>query len=180
MQLVIQFFHPESWRFYWEELTGEKQIRYVPNAGHSLEGTDVIQTLTAFHHAMITEAPLPTMDWEVVEDRLEIRTDPAYPPSAVKLWQTTNPEARDFRIDVIGETWTATDIFISENGRYELTVSPPEEGWRAFFAEMTFEMSERAPLKLTTGVVVTPETLAYAPYESPMPQGNPLANCPFP
>ena len=172
-----QFFLPDSWRFYWEELPSVKQLRYIPNTGHSLKETDFIETLTAFHQAIITETSLPTMDWEVVEDKLVIQSDPANQPTAVTLWQATNPQSRDFRIDVIDEAWIGNDIPIAENGRYQLTVAPPDEGWRAFFAEMTFPTAGEFPLKLTTGVVVKPDTLTYEPFESQNPMGNPSADC---
>ncbi len=175
-----QFFLPDSWRFYWEGLLGEKQLRYIPNTGHSLEGTDFVQTLTAFHQALITETPWPTMDWEVLEDELVIHTATAAPPIAVTLWQATNSQARDFRIDTIGKAWTAEDVPVSETGHYQLTVNPPSEGWRAFLVEFTFPTGGEFPLKLTTGVVVVPDTLPYAPFESNNPKGHPSADCSVP
>ena len=33
-----QFFLPDSWQFYFDDLKGEKYLRYVPNADHSLQG----------------------------------------------------------------------------------------------------------------------------------------------
>ena len=172
-----QFFLPDSWRFYWGELTGEKQIRYIPNTGHWLGETDYVQTLSAFHHAIITETPLPTMDWDIMEDQLVIQTDPAYRPTAVTLWQAANPQVRDFRIDVIGAAWTAQDIPVSETGRYQLTVDPPDEGWRAFLGEMTFPTVGEFPLTLTTGVVVAPDRLPYEPFEPQAPKGNTSTDC---
>ena len=175
-----QFFLPDSWRFYWSGLVGEKQLRYLPNTGHSLEGTDFVQTLTAFLQVLITETPCPTMDWDVVKDELVIHTDPANPPTAVTLWQASNSQARDFRIDTIGEAWTAEDVPVSETGHYQLTVNPPSEGWRAFLVEFTFPTGGEFPLKLTTGVVVVPDTLPYAPFESNNPKGHPSADCSVP
>ncbi|MBP1636978.1 MAG: PhoPQ-activated pathogenicity-related protein PqaA type, partial [Acidobacteria bacterium] len=35
-----QFFLPDSWQFYFDRLPGGKSLRYVPNADHSLRGTD--------------------------------------------------------------------------------------------------------------------------------------------
>jgi len=39
-----EFFLNDSWQFYWNDLVGEKHIRYVPNTGHSLD--DPGRTLT--------------------------------------------------------------------------------------------------------------------------------------
>ena len=35
-----QFFLPDSWQFYFDDLKGEKYLRYVPNADHSLKDTN--------------------------------------------------------------------------------------------------------------------------------------------
>src|SRR5262249_23844892 len=37
-----QFFLPDSSQFYFADLKGEKLLRYVPNAGHSLRGSDAM------------------------------------------------------------------------------------------------------------------------------------------
>ena len=39
-----QFFLPDSSQFYFDELKGEKHVRYVPNTSHSLEKSDAIET----------------------------------------------------------------------------------------------------------------------------------------
>ena len=44
-----QFFLPDSSRFYFDDLPGEKLLRYIPNADHSLDKTDVFETLEAFY-----------------------------------------------------------------------------------------------------------------------------------
>ena len=40
-----QFFLPDSSQFYFDDLSGEKYLRYVPNASHSLEKTDALENL---------------------------------------------------------------------------------------------------------------------------------------
>jgi PhoPQ-activated pathogenicity-related protein len=169
-----QFFLPDSWRFYWDDLSGETRVRYVPNTGHSLRGSDVGQTISAFLDFIVEGATLPTMDWSVVDGEILVTTDPNTPPSAVTLWQVTNEESRDFRIDVIGENWTSTSLPVSAGGRYRVGVEEPTPGWRAFFVELTFPGPGENPLKLTSGVVVLPEDLPYPPFMSRNPQGTPL------
>jgi hypothetical protein len=41
-------------------------------------------------------------------------------------------------------------------------VNEPSPGWTAYFVELTFDIGERWPLKLTTAVRVTPDTLPFA------------------
>lgn len=46
-----QFFVPDSSRFYFDALPGEKHLRYVPNADHSMRHTDVDETVLAFYRS---------------------------------------------------------------------------------------------------------------------------------
>ena len=48
-----QFFLPDSSRFYFDELRGEKLLRYVPNASHSLDKTDALESLHAFYSMIV-------------------------------------------------------------------------------------------------------------------------------
>ena len=43
-----QFFCPDSSQFYFADLPGEKLLRYVPNADHSLKGSDAPSSLIAY------------------------------------------------------------------------------------------------------------------------------------
>ena len=47
-----QFFVPDSWRFYLDQLPGVTSLRYVPNADHSLRGTDAWLSVLAWYHAL--------------------------------------------------------------------------------------------------------------------------------
>ncbi len=44
-----QFFLPDSSRFYFDDLRGETNLRYVPNASHSLDKTDALESVQAFY-----------------------------------------------------------------------------------------------------------------------------------
>ena len=78
-----QFFLPDSWRFYWSDLVGEKHLRYVPNVGHSLQPSDAAESLTAFYHAVISDQPRPDFDWQV--------SDNSIPPAAlIRLADSAN------------------------------------------------------------------------------------------
>ena len=167
-----EFFLPDSWQFYWQDLTGEKHLRYVPNTGHSLKNTDAIETLIAFHHSIVTNTPRPDFAWRVEDEALFIQADKRFLPESVTLWQATNENARDFRINVIGKKWISKTIPLSENGFYNLRAETPPKGWTAFFAELTYPTVGKYPFKMTTGVVVTPNTLPHAPYNPEEPKGS--------
>jgi PhoPQ-activated pathogenicity-related protein len=155
-----QFFLPDSSQFYFDDLPGEKHIRYVPNSGHSLRKTDAWESLAAFFHTVVNDAPRPRMTWTVQADGA-IRVKTETQPVAVKLWQATNPDARDFRIDTIGEGYASTDLTDQGNGVYIGRVTTPPKGWTAFFVECTYDIGGPRPMKTTTEVKVLPETLPF-------------------
>jgi PhoPQ-activated pathogenicity-related protein len=84
----------------------------------------------------------------------------------VKLWQANNPLHRDFRLDTLGPVWRATELPDQGNGVFVGTVGKPAQGWTAYFVELTYDLGARTPLKLTTDVRVTPDTL---PFSAPTP-----------
>jgi len=151
-----QFFVPDSAQFYWNDLKGVKYIRYVPNADHGLKNSDAWTTLIACYSSVVKGSKLPQFSWTLQDDG-SIRVKTQDKPNAVKLWQTTNPDARDFRMDSIGGTWTSTDLKEQGDGVYLAKVGKPEKGWTAFFAELTYEHGTAAPYKFTTQVRVVPD-----------------------
>jgi PhoPQ-activated pathogenicity-related protein len=156
-----QFFLPDSSRFYFSELRGENYLRYVPNGDHGLGGTDAIESLIAFHTLMATDTKPPQFSWRNLEDGtvLVMVEDE---PVEVRLWQATNPGARDFRMETLGPRYSSSVIAPQEDGLYRARVVPPSEGWTAFFVEVTFDVGAATALKLTTEVRVTPDELPFA------------------
>jgi PhoPQ-activated pathogenicity-related protein len=167
-----QFFLPDSWQFYWDNLVGEKNVRYVPNAGHGLDETDAPETLISYYHSIVKNTPRPKVDWHVQNGEILIKTDPASPPNKVKLWQATNEKIRDFRVDVAGEIWTSETIAVSQDGTYKLSVNAPPNGWTAFFGELSYPGPGDFPFKITTGVVVVPEHLPFDEFKPSDPRGT--------
>lgn len=170
-----QFFLPDSWQFYWNELPGEKHLRYVPNSEHSMRETDALTSLVAFYQDILTETPRPQFEWTMEEGAIVIRTSDEHPPQSIQLWQAHNPNARDFRVDIIDRSWTATDIPLQENGTYRLEAPDNGDGFTAFFGELTFPNGGNEPLKLSTGVVVTPDTYPHQAHVPEVPTGASLA-----
>ena len=183
-----QFFLPDSWKFYYKDLTGQKHLRYIPNAGHSLSGSDADYSLASYYNAILNRTKLPEYDWNVQEDG-SIKVTSKVRPKEVLLWQCTNTETRDFRIETTGKTWTSSELRPVSRGTYVGKVPEPEKGWTAFMVELTYaEPIKRglstkrggrlgqatgrvgAPFKFTTGINVLPETM---PFEfKPMPIPN--------
>jgi PhoPQ-activated pathogenicity-related protein len=157
-----QYFLPDSSRFYFDALIGEKYLRYVPNTDHSLKGSDARESVLAFYDAVVAGQPRPQFSWSFALDGvIEVKT--AARPLAAVLWQATNPEARDFRLETIGSAYRSSTLESSGNGTYTARVPTPARRWVAYFVELTFASRGPFPFKFTTEVRVAPDTLPFGP-----------------
>ena len=158
-----QFFLPDSPRYYFSDLPGEKYLRFTPNTDHSLGSLDVVANLVTWFGAVTQNYPRPRFYWRAdrAAGTLTVRTVDT--PSQVTLWQASNPKARDFRLETIGPAWTSTPLNGS-NGIYTATVTAAK-GWTAFFVELRYPgpgpSANDNPLVFTTEVVVTPDVYPY-------------------
>jgi PhoPQ-activated pathogenicity-related protein len=177
-----QFFLPDNSRFYFADLAGEKHLRYVPNAKHDLAGSDAQDTILAFYRQVLDGRARPRFTWRTLDDETIVVTAQDR-PREVRLWQATNPSARDFRLDVIGKAWSSSNLEESAPGEWRAAVRDPATGYTAFFVELTYDSGRRAqagvsgsespgrsvadageevePLKLTTTVSVVPNRLPF-------------------
>jgi PhoPQ-activated pathogenicity-related protein len=157
-----QFFLPDSAQFYFNDLSGPKYLRYVPNTDHSLKNSDAAETLLACYHAVVNASPLPKFTWAVESDGA-IRVKTTDKPQEVKLWQATNPDARNFTLYTLGPAWKSSPLSEEKGGTYVAKVTKPDKGWTAYFAELTYPNGGPAPLKFTTEVRVVPDVLPFSP-----------------
>jgi PhoPQ-activated pathogenicity-related protein len=155
-----QFFLPDSAQFYFDALPGVKYLRYVPNADHGLKNTDAYQTVTTCFTDIVNNSPLPQFSWKLEEDG-SIRITAKDKPVAATLWQATNPNARDFRLETLGPKWENTLLTEQGGGVYIGKVPAPAKGWTAFFVELMFPAGESPSFKFTTQVRVVPDVLPY-------------------
>jgi PhoPQ-activated pathogenicity-related protein len=155
-----QYFPPDSSRFYFDDLKGVKYLRYVPNADHSLRGSDAAFSILAFYQAVLAGKKLPQFTWKLEKDGT-LRVQSETKPAEVNLWQATNPKARDFRLQSIGRAYRKLALTGSD-GVYTAKVEKPAEGWTAFFVELVFDSGTKMPYKFTTQVYVVPDTLPHS------------------
>ncbi|MDR3751155.1 MAG: PhoPQ-activated pathogenicity-related family protein [Terracidiphilus sp.] len=155
-----QFFLPDSSQFYFNDLPGEKHMLYEANADHSLKGTDVYESIAAFYQSVLDGSKRPNMHW-VFEPDGSIKVTMDRTPLTVKLWQETNPEHRDFRVEAIGRGYQSTALTAEGPGVYVARVPKPAKGWTAFYVEATFAGDGKYPLKFTTAVRVLPNVEPY-------------------
>lgn len=157
-----EFFLPDSWQFYWDELVGEKHLRYVPNSNHGMDDTDVYESIDAWYYAIVHNVRMPRYSWDVAEDGT-ITVLSLDKPDAVLLWQAHNPQDRNFMQAVIGRAYTSTPVqeMAGNPGLYQVKIEPPEQGFTAYYLEMTYPGGSSTPLKFSTGVKVVPDTTRY-------------------
>jgi PhoPQ-activated pathogenicity-related protein len=163
-----QFFLPDNSQFYFGELPQPKWLRYVENAKHNLAGSDARESLAAFYLSVLEGKSPPHFSWKKGSDgSLTVTVEET--PAEVNVWQATNPEARDFRLDTIGKAYTKSSLAPRSDGTYLAKIDPPPKGFTAFFVELVYPTGHKYPFKFTTDVSVVPDIL---PFEMPSTLGK--------
>ncbi|MBI4524947.1 MAG: hypothetical protein HY695_14180 [Deltaproteobacteria bacterium] len=149
----------DALNLYWNDLRGEKSVLYVPNAGHDLLRQDsaksdhlahLINSLAAFARHQISGRRMPDLTWkhETLSGmlRLVFESNPA--PTGARLWVARAP-TQDFRT----AKWEEQAVSFS-NGIINGEVTPPAEGYVAFYGELDYEI-DGLKYHLSTQVRVT-------------------------
>lgn len=173
-----EFFLLDSSQFYWSDLKGVKYLRYVPNSDHSLEHTDVVQSIATFHWLIQNSQPLPNFEWEWKDSSTVELDEIKGEVIQISTWSAHNRSARDFRllrkkdsIEPQGPIWQQEIVYDEdlndelEHTPIELKFSSDGEGWHAHMVEVVFDVGFQFPLKLTTNVSITPTSLPFAEKE---------------
>ncbi|THD63672.1 PhoPQ-activated protein PqaA family protein [Phenylobacterium sp.] len=155
-----EYFPPDNTRFSYHLLPEVKRLRMIPNSKHSTAGTDINESMTAFYNAVLNHQPIPSYSWTVRPDGAIVVRSGAK-PTEVRLWQGSNPKARDFRVDTIGKAFTSTVLTQQADGTWVGKVDKPASGWTAYFVELTYPSASPYPFKFTTEVSVIPDTLPF-------------------
>jgi PhoPQ-activated pathogenicity-related protein len=136
----------DALNLYWDDLSGDKWVCYVPNAGHNLQEmttgkpslTRTRGTLAAFARAHIHDTPLPKLAWKGGEKggkfTLDVTSDVA--PKAARLW-TADAPTRDFR----KAKWASSPTPLAlAKGTLAVEVEAPATGCRVFFVECEYDL----------------------------------------
>ncbi len=159
-----EFFVTDSWKFYWDDLQGEKYLQYVPNVGHGLDGSYLPENLVSFYYATISDKEIPDFSWHISKDTIYAEIDPES-EYQIRIWEAINKSSRDFKSYVVGdEAWQMDALEISEDGSYAIPVSVPESGYKGALVEVVFNPDSDFPLTLTTGTLVTPDSYPFDPF----------------
>ncbi len=163
-----QFFLPDSSRFYFDGLVGEKHLRYVANTDHGMKGSDALETVTAFYFAIAHEVPRPEYVCSIVDGKLRVESQSQ--PVSVVHWSATNATERDFRLETLGAKYASRPLNEVADGIYEVELQTPDRGWTAQFVELTYDIGAPVTLKVTTPITILPDVL---PYEDRDPSREP-------
>jgi PhoPQ-activated pathogenicity-related protein len=168
-----QFFLPDSARFYYRDLPGEKLIRYAPNTDHSLENSvtsifDTLYSLLGWYQSILLEQQRPQIDWQLNDNELVASASIA--PQLARVWRAHNPLARDFRKATIGEAWEAEVIAPEGDGHYRVSLPQPAQGYAASYIEFVYQGPSGLPVSYSTRIFITPDTM---PYQLDDPLYNP-------
>ena len=157
-----QFFVTDSWRLYYGDLPGPKWMRYTANTDHKQEEDTIIKALSWIDDVLDNKTS-PQITWNM-EGQNTLRIVPTTPPKQVRLWQATNPNGRDFRLELLGPAWSSQILTANPDGSYSGTVQQPPNGWTAFFIDATFATAgDIEPDQVySTGIQIIPDILPFA------------------
>ncbi len=137
-------------KLYFGDLSGEKYIHYVPNAGHKL-GPGAVEAISAFYQSVVAGEGRPKFEWSFKDGKEEavLSITARDAPQEAKLWKAEAP-TRDFR----DARWSSVPLADSGGGRFEGKLAAPREGFAALFGELTYKSSLGHAYTLSTNVEV--------------------------
>eukprot|EP00010_Vexillifera_abyssalis_P006603 CAMPEP_0201548056 /NCGR_PEP_ID=MMETSP0173_2-20130828/4549_1 /ASSEMBLY_ACC=CAM_ASM_000268 /TAXON_ID=218659 /ORGANISM="Vexillifera sp., Strain DIVA3 564/2" /LENGTH=536 /DNA_ID=CAMNT_0047957297 /DNA_START=43 /DNA_END=1653 /DNA_ORIENTATION=+ len=169
-----EFFQPDSAKYFWKQLEGEKHLRIVPNAEHSLAGSvfNVIDSAVQYGKTFVNKKPLPEYEWVISDDgqtiRVNIDKKGAQQVVDVRAWYSRNNTRRDWRlvrcVEVDPECvnpafFSPTKLQPIADGVYEYTLEAPGTGkYSAFMIEVRFDVGDSDSLfKVTSDLSILPK-----------------------
>eukprot|EP01129_Flabellula_baltica_P010721 TRINITY_DN4561_c0_g1_i1.p1 TRINITY_DN4561_c0_g1~~TRINITY_DN4561_c0_g1_i1.p1 ORF type:complete len:481 (-),score=107.63 TRINITY_DN4561_c0_g1_i1:43-1485(-) len=179
-----EFFLPDSTRHFYSHLLGEKHLRMVPNAEHSLapQDLDVAIAVGTWIYMLNHDIPIPKYSWSMVRanqtgemSSITLKSD--VKPSSVTVWKahTLSNTQRDFRLLTCRSAecfqpifWYPTELEDLGDGTYQAQVPVPVAGWTGYVVEVEYEISTDplapvATLKFTTEVNIVPDIFPFPP-----------------
>jgi PhoPQ-activated pathogenicity-related protein len=180
-----EFFLPDDPQFFFKDLQGEKSLRMVPNAEHSLIGheLDIGYAIETWGYMLMNNIRRPTATWTLHKSnttaRIVVRSEDK--PTSVILYHanTISATMRDFRLAVCEDIanciqpiyWFSRNITeeFGEDGKtWVVEHRAPTSGWTGFMVELQWDFTDYSnPLgpehifKITTEVNVVPDILPF-------------------
>jgi PhoPQ-activated pathogenicity-related protein len=184
-----EFTLPDSPRFWWNLLPGEKHLRAIPNAEHSMAGHsfDIVSDIMAFYKLFVHNIPRPTVDWTLVHagasGAASITVNTSMVPKTAKMWwadTVASTGLRDFRLVTCFDisclqpvAWFPVDLTAVSGGDANSTLTTfvgertaPAVGWTGFLVQLDFEidvpaMNEKVWWRISTEVNIVPDVFPF-------------------
>ena len=135
---------------YWNDLTGEKYILYVPNNGHGIQDIPrLVGGLNALHEHVANGKKLPKLDWKFsrkADGKLRLSVTSDVKADRMQVWTAKSDTARFPQLGILPEPMQAN----GERLRVRTAPSPPS-GYAALLGEAIFN-GDRIPFYLSTNV----------------------------
>lgn len=181
-----EFFMPDSAQYYWDQLPGEKHLRVVPNAEHSMAGSvkNVITSAVQYGLTFLNASKRPTYSWNISEDgyTIDFTTDSPSMVTGVHVWVTRPNKRRDFRLVrcTQGPECANPALFephkleVNTSGKYSHTIAtPPDSHWVAFMIAVDFDVGNAtSPLRVSSDLSIAPRNVFPFP-----PCADDICNC---
>lgn len=130
----------DALNIYWNDLTGQKMVLYVPNGGHGLGDLPrVLSAMTVFTRVIASGASIPSVSWEhkTGKDSHCLTITAAPSGSTANLW-TAKSDTLDFR----KSKWELTPMMATDAG-FNRKTPLPASGYMAVFGEVSIGMGDR-------------------------------------
>lgn len=149
------FWTLDALNIYWDGLTGDKFIVYVPNADHDLskDWVRVFGGIAALRQHALKQQAMPAIKWQHEQNPQGnvLKVEPGEKPMRVVYWSANSP-TRDFR----KAKWVAQDLAPQGDGSYEATTDATAAGYNAGYVEVSYSRPVQALNLSTTIRIVGP------------------------
>lgn len=145
-KLIINGTNDRYWtvdalNIYWNDLVGDKYIRYVPNAGHNLKGgrEGALMTLAAFAKSVARNQPLAELSWkhDTEDRRLRLTVECTTQPVAANLW-VARSATKDFR----ESQWVSQALPALQPKTFRGEVMSGDGHHTAIYGELKFQIDD--------------------------------------
>ncbi len=146
----------DSVKWYIDRIPGPTLVHYVPNAGHGLgDKVQALRALTAFVAMVAGRIPLPKLEAPARlpapdgDGRIRFTVEGDDRLQMGRLWTADSP-TRDFR----RSAWKSRDLPRGEDAQLAVAVSPPGNGFRAFYVDLVYPSPPGGSCTVSTRVYV--------------------------
>jgi PhoPQ-activated pathogenicity-related protein len=173
-----EFFFPDDYDYFYNDLLGEKYIWIIENSGHSVGSSpsvnDYWDMLQTFYIGVLQNYRIPQLTWsrETNATGGSISLFSPVAPVSISAWSAPSivPERRDFRLHALDAdgnesptniVWTEKAVTSLNNGVYTVDYENPATGYLAFFIKVNLPGPEGRVYHLTSEANIIPATYPF-------------------